>query len=41
MCDNDPASIDFFNKHLELMSNLGQRTKHKKVENIGEFFDAE
>lgn len=41
MCDNDPASIDFFSKHLELMSNLGQRTKHKKVENIGEFFDAE
>lgn len=41
MCDNDPASIDFFAKHLELMSNLGQRTKHKKVENLGEFFDAE
>lgn len=38
MCDNDPTSIDFFRKHLELMRNLGQCTEYKKTESIGEFF---
>lgn len=41
MCDNDPASIDFFSKHLELMRNLGQCAEYKKTESIGDFFDAE
>lgn len=41
MCDNDPASIDFFSKHLELMRNLGQCAEYKKIESIGEFFGAE
>ncbi|MDD6089220.1 MAG: site-specific DNA-methyltransferase [Clostridiales bacterium] len=41
MCDNDPASVDFFNKHLELMRNLGQCADYRKTESIGEFFTAE
>lgn len=41
MCDNDPASIDFFSKHLELMRNLGQCAEYKKIESIGDFFNAE
>lgn len=41
MCDNDPASIDFFSKHLELMRNLGQCAEYKKAESIGEFFNVE
>lgn len=41
MCDNDPASIDFFSKHLELIRNLGQCAEYKKTESIGDFFDAE
>lgn len=40
MCDNDPASIDFFSKHLELMRTLGQCAEYRKTESIGEFFDA-
>ncbi|MGM9626433.1 MAG: DNA-methyltransferase [Eubacteriales bacterium] len=39
MCDNDPASIEFFNKHLELMRTLGQCTEYIKTESISEFFD--
>lgn len=41
MCDKDPASIDFFSKHLELMRNLGQCAEYRKTESIGEFFAAE
>ena len=41
MCDNDPASTDFFSKHLELMRNLGQCAEYRKTESIGEFFAAE
>ena len=41
MCDNDPASIDFFSKHLELMRNLGQCPEYRKAESIDEFFGAE
>lgn len=41
MCDNDPASIDFFSKHLELMRKIGQRPEYIKAESINEFFSAE
>lgn len=41
MCDNDPASIDFFSKHLGLMRNLGQCPEYIKAESINEFFGAE
>lgn len=41
MCDSDPASIEFFSKHRELMRNLGQRTEYKEIKTIDEFFKVE
>lgn len=41
MCDSDPASIEYFSKHLELMKNLGQCAEYRKVESVTEFFDDE
>lgn len=41
MCDSDHASIDYFNKHIELMKNLGQNVEYEKAKSIDEFFDAE
>jgi len=41
MCDSDPASTEYFNKHLELMKSLGQCTEYKRAESIDDFFDAE
>lgn len=41
MCDCDPASKDYFNKHLELMHQLGQSNEYQKIENIDDFFEAE
>ena len=41
MCDNDPASIEFFNKHLELMTNLGQNVEYQKTESVDAFFNAD
>lgn len=38
MCDSDSASIDFFEKHLELMANLGQNTDYQKADSIIDFF---
>lgn len=39
MCDSDTASIDFFNKHLELMRELGQNADYTKIDDIKEFFE--
>nr|DAZ03476.1 MAG TPA: adenine-specific methyltransferase [Caudoviricetes sp.] len=39
MCDSDPASIDYFNKHLELMDNLGQDSSYIDVQDVEEFFN--
>ena len=39
MCDSDNTSIDFFNKHLELMKNLGQETDYIHVNSIEEYFE--
>ncbi len=41
MCDSDPASIDFFIKHRELMQSLGQNTEYKEIKTIDEFFNIE
>lgn len=38
MCDSDKSSIDYFNKHLELMRELGQSTDYIRIANVGEFF---
>lgn len=40
MCDSDPTTISYFEKHLELMKNLGQRTKYIEVQNTYDFFNA-
>ena len=39
MCDSAPTSIDYFNKHLELMKNLGQATEYIEIQNINDFFN--
>lgn len=41
MCDSDPSTIDFFNKHLALMKELGQDTGYIAIHNIDDFFNAE
>lgn len=38
MCDSDTASIDFFNKHLGLMRDLGQNADYIKIDDIEDFF---
>lgn len=40
MCDSDPASIDYFKKHLELMKDLGQKTDYTEIKNVEDFFNA-
>lgn len=39
MCDNDPASKDFFEKHLENMKALGISTDYIHCETIQQFFE--
>lgn len=41
MCDSDSSSIAYFNKHLELMENLGQENSYIDVDNVEEFFNIE
>lgn len=38
LCDNDTASVEYFNKHIGLMENLGQKPKFKRVDTTDEFF---
>lgn len=38
MCDNDPASLEYFHKHLQLMKGLGQNPKYQPAENVEDFF---
>ena len=38
MCDSDVASINYFDKHIELMKQLGKSAEYKKINNISEFF---
>lgn len=40
MCDSDSASIDYFNKHLDLMRENGENTDYEKTSNVEEFFSA-
>lgn len=41
MCDSDPTSVDFFNKHLKLMKSLGQNTEYEKIDSVDDFFKVE
>ena len=38
MCDSNKSSIDYFNKHLELMRELGQNTDYIHISNAEELF---
>lgn len=38
LCDSDKSSIDYFNKHLELMKKLGQCTDYEPVGTTKDFF---
>ncbi len=39
MCDSDVSSIDYFNKHLDLMCELGQNPEYSSAGDVNEFFD--
>lgn len=39
MCDSDPTSLTYFDKHKDLMKNLGQSTEYKKINTVDEFFN--
>jgi len=38
MCDKDKASVDYFNRHLDLMRELGQSTEYDYIESVEDFF---
>ena len=38
MCDSNKSSIDYFEKHLELMRNMGQNTDYEHIDDIETFF---
>ncbi|BDQ28078.1 hypothetical protein ASB1_17540 [Helicobacter heilmannii] len=38
LCDSDPSSIVYLNKHLAIMQELGQSTDHTHMENVAHFF---
>ena len=38
MCDNDKATIDYFNKHLALMRAMGQNADYELIKNTADFF---
>lgn len=40
MCDSDKTSIDYFNKHLDLMQQNGERTDYEKADTVEDFFSA-
>ena len=40
MCDSDPVSIDYFQKHLQYMQNdLAIQTDYLNVDNVADFFN--
>ena len=39
MCDNDDATIGYFNKHLEQMRAIGQKSDYTRIESVREFFE--
>ena len=40
MCDNDPIAKEYFKKHLDLMKDMGQKTKYINTQNVDDFFNA-
>ena len=41
MSDIDPATADYFKKHLELMEKLGQNTQYIEIQCVNDFFSTE
>ena len=39
MCDNDKTSLNFFDKHIELMKQLGENPEYQPVQSIADFFE--
>ena len=39
MCDSDKSSIDYFNKHLELMKKIEQSADYEPIESTEDFFE--
>jgi len=39
MCDSDKTSLEYFEKHLSQMKELGQTTNYIRVKTLGEFFE--
>lgn len=39
MCDSDKKSVEYFNRHLELMRELGQNTEYREIQSIDDFFN--
>lgn len=40
MCDSDNSTVDYFNKHLDLMRENGQNPDYEEIKNPAAFFDA-
>ncbi len=38
MGDSDKSSIDYFNKHLKLMREMGQSTNYESIDSTKDFF---
>lgn len=41
MCDSDSMSLEYFDRHLEKMHDLGENTIYKKINSIDDFFNEE
>ena len=38
MCDSSTTTVDYFNKHIKLMSENGENTAYENVDEVNEFF---
>lgn len=38
MCDSNKSSIDYFNRHLDLMRKMGQCADYTSIDNVESFF---
>lgn len=38
MCDSDSATVEYFNRHLELMRRLGQSADYESADSVKDFF---
>lgn len=38
LCDNDKATLDYFDRHIEQMKKSGQNTEYIRMDSIEDFF---